>query len=484
MAFPTHASPITTGSDSATATTRSVTLPTFSAGDRIIVIANVRDAGTASISTAGWTQLENLTDQATASMRFIAYYRDMQAGDASTITLINAVSAKAAWALIKFSAGTFDSGVGPYHANATGSSATPDPPNVAPGAGALDFTWIAAFGQLQQSSTISVYPLTGDNTLVSTSGGSGTTGCHVGFCDQDINASSENPGTFTSSLSGHWVALTIGVAPAAAGGTTTVTVDVPGAVTWTGSAITLVTSIQPTAGAVVWTGSSVGLTTKIQPTAGAIQWAGSTVGLTTSIAPTAGAVTWNGQTLGLASTIGQTAGNVTWSGATDIILTGLGGTIVQVTVPGAISWTGQSVSLTLKLQPTAGGVTWTGSALGLKISIQTVPGAIVWTGSTVATVRGIVPIAGSVTWAGQILPLKFSVGISAGQIIWAGATLDLHDSGSLVGMGVPVLDPQAVLTGTEGQGFTTGLEGKAQQTGTEGQAFTTGTDGKAVLQGG
>lgn len=214
MTFPTHGAPTATA-DAAGTTSHTINLPAFSTGDRIIVISYNRDPGSYTLPAA-WTQLESLNDPATSTHRFIAYYRDMQAGDASTVVGTSAVSAKAASTATKFTAGTFDSGVGPYHASTNGTSATPDPPNLAPGVGALDFTWVAAFGENQQNTTISVYPLTGNNTRVPTTGGAGTTGGIQGYCDQDINAASQNPGTFTSSFNSKWTVVTLAVAPVTA----------------------------------------------------------------------------------------------------------------------------------------------------------------------------------------------------------------------------------------------------------------------------
>jgi hypothetical protein len=173
-------------------------------------------------------------------------------------------------------------------------------------------------------------------------------------------------------------------------GSVTITVDTPGAITFTGQSLGLNTSIAPTAGAITWTGQTIGLTNTVTPTAGAITWSGQTIGLTTSVSPTAGAITWTGQALGLKTSIGVAPGAILWQGAADIVL--LSGTVISVTVPGAITWTGQAIGLKISVVPTAGAITFTGQSLPLKfVTLITTSGQITWTGSDV-TASGVPPI--------------------------------------------------------------------------------------------
>lgn len=168
---------------------------------------------------------------------------------------------------------------------------------------------------------------------------------------------------------------------------------------------------------------------------------------------------WNtGEDLAVAAS--WATSSILRAAAVEIKAAAAAATSVNVDTPGAVTWTGQAVGLTTSIGVTAGAVTWAGQTTGLKVSIQPTAGAVVWTGSSVALVRGIVPIAGSVTYAGQVLPLRFTVGVAAGQIAWNGSTVTLIGP-PVPGVGLPVENPQAILIGTEGQGFVTGLEGKA-----------------------
>ena len=165
---------------------------------------------------------------------------------------------------------------------------------------------------------------------------------------------------------------------------TTITVDTPGAITFTGQSVTLA------------------YTEAVSP--GAVSWSGQTgIGLIHSFPLTAGAVTWTGQSVPLVQKQVVSAGAVTWAGATDITLsvTG-GGTIVSVTTPGAVTWTGSSVTLAYKIGITAGAITWTGQDLGV--------------------VHGLPVTAGALTWTGQSIALNYTIGITAGAVTWQGST--------------------------------------------------------------
>lgn len=92
-----------------------------------------------------------------------------------------------------------------------GSSQFPDPPNLNASWGAADNLWFASCG-VDTSRTISVYPYP-DNQTADVSGGSG--GATLGLCTKNLNASSDNPGTFTISASDDWAVETVVVRPAA-----------------------------------------------------------------------------------------------------------------------------------------------------------------------------------------------------------------------------------------------------------------------------
>jgi hypothetical protein len=101
-------------------------------------------------------------------------------------------------------------GGGAVIALSSGTSSTPDPPDLNPATWGTDDTlWIAACA-VDTSRTISVYPLADLNTA-DVSGGS--TGATLGICMKNDAVESLNPGTFTISTSDEWAAATIGIRP-------------------------------------------------------------------------------------------------------------------------------------------------------------------------------------------------------------------------------------------------------------------------------
>src|SRR5574337_236044 len=96
---------------------------------------------------------------------------------------------------------------------ATGSSSTtPDPPNLN-ATTAKDYLW-CVYATGSTNSSVSAYP-TNYSTGHSSNGNSSPAFCCASAI-RSLNASSENPGTFTFSASGNWGAKTFAIAPAAA----------------------------------------------------------------------------------------------------------------------------------------------------------------------------------------------------------------------------------------------------------------------------
>jgi hypothetical protein len=107
-----------------------------------------------------------------------------------------------------------DSGTAPeISTGATGASANPDPDSLTPTGGAKDYLWLAIYGADDEQTT-SAYP-TNYTDGISENSSSGSFGSTVGSARRQLNAVSENPGTFTMSVSNQWAAATIAVHPTA-----------------------------------------------------------------------------------------------------------------------------------------------------------------------------------------------------------------------------------------------------------------------------
>ncbi len=96
---------------------------------------------------------------------------------------------------------------------ATGNSTAPNPDSLTPTGGAKDYLWFAVEGNDDGRDPASAYPgsYTGGQTMAS--GGSG--GTNVAVARRELNAVSEDPGTFTIP-SETWVACTVAVHPSTA----------------------------------------------------------------------------------------------------------------------------------------------------------------------------------------------------------------------------------------------------------------------------
>jgi hypothetical protein len=102
----------------------------------------------------------------------------------------------------------------PEVATSSVQTANPDPPNLTPfGLGAAeDILWFASVVADNVAVTVDGYPAN-----YTTGQSSQATGDHVGAIARDeVNATSENPGTFTLSADEQSVATTLAVRPAAA----------------------------------------------------------------------------------------------------------------------------------------------------------------------------------------------------------------------------------------------------------------------------
>jgi PKD repeat protein len=97
----------------------------------------------------------------------------------------------------------------PEAATVTGSSQNPNPPNLAPSWGAGDTLWFAACGYDQGQRTVTAYPANYTNGQNDRS--NNNQGCGVGTAIRQLNAASENPGTFTLSAAEQWIAATVAI---------------------------------------------------------------------------------------------------------------------------------------------------------------------------------------------------------------------------------------------------------------------------------
>lgn len=219
MAFPVVEEITATEFDSDT-TTHAVNLPaTVNAGDLLILLAGFEyQATNATTSGPGgsWVEIYNYR---TNNSRTVAYGL-VAAGteDGGTASVNTSANVYGVAHVYRIRQGTWEgTSVAANVASATtsGSSSDPDPPNLAPSWGAADTLWIA-WASGNNNTTVSSYPSSYTNGTSAM--GNGALSYVLGAtARRELNAASENPGTFNyASNPSSWNATTIAIQPAAA----------------------------------------------------------------------------------------------------------------------------------------------------------------------------------------------------------------------------------------------------------------------------
>lgn len=117
------------------------------------------------------------------------------------------------WAARTWRISGMDIALAPQAAAAVGLSATPDPQAVTPTWGLKETLWISLFGQ-DGAGTVSAFPAQySGNTHGDNSGGAAAQGVVHGAAERSLLATTDNPGTFTASVSEDWRAVTVAIAP-------------------------------------------------------------------------------------------------------------------------------------------------------------------------------------------------------------------------------------------------------------------------------
>ena len=212
---------VRTENESATATAGTshvVNLPSgIVAGDLILVLMNVGSTAATINALTGWTEL---LDEGVASGLYIAY-RLADGTEGATITLTSSASTRDATITLRIANAQDPAVQAPQiGTTATGTSVSPDPPNVTPTGGAKDYLAVALFGNAGEEADDDTWANTPPaNYLPSPpfQKACGTTGVNLGgviaAAYRSFNASAEDPGTFNQDASLAWRAQTIIVHP-------------------------------------------------------------------------------------------------------------------------------------------------------------------------------------------------------------------------------------------------------------------------------
>jgi hypothetical protein len=210
MAFPQIAT-ASEGNSGGTASSLTVTLPTgIASGDLIVVEVSI-DGTTAATWPSGWTQLYAANTGPVARIEVRYRVADGTEGSSISVTTASTESTYIARRITGHNSAIEAAGT----PNTSAGSTTPDPPSFTPSWTQGDTLWIAActYRSFGGGNGLTAYPSNYslsqlDHDVGATAGGYGVGG---GSAARELNAVTENPGTFTQSLGEGWVANTYAI---------------------------------------------------------------------------------------------------------------------------------------------------------------------------------------------------------------------------------------------------------------------------------
>lgn len=205
MAFPSVSS--TNSSTQVATTTHTVSLPASIVAGNLLVVFFENEDDTVVSTPAGWSLLKSLLEASGATNKLTVFYKTASGAEGATLSVTTStsrVSSHASYQITGFS-GTPEVSTG-----ATGTTGSPDPDSLTPSGGAKDYLWIAVGGS--RNNTFTAYPANYSGSQLTRTITGALGGCSIGVATRNLNATSEDPGTFTAT-SNFWVACTIAISP-------------------------------------------------------------------------------------------------------------------------------------------------------------------------------------------------------------------------------------------------------------------------------
>lgn len=213
MAFPTRAA-TATSLQSSLVTSHVISLPTgIVSGDLLIPVIGFGAGGKGPSWPAGYTVFANPGGNDVAN----AARRVADGTEGSTIT-VTTTSGEQSVHISQRITGAATAGTILEDAEATGGGDNPNPPNLAPSGGSKEYLWIELCGGIGTFANFRLGASPSTNYTGAVRNPSNN--IDMGTAYRQLEASSENPGTWSSTGAGFggWAAVTIAVWPAAAGG--------------------------------------------------------------------------------------------------------------------------------------------------------------------------------------------------------------------------------------------------------------------------
>lgn len=226
MAFPAFSTSIDTDF-AASVTSMAVNMPaTVNAGDRLIALVHVRNAGTWNTIPTGWSKI---AEQAGGgAVGELSIFEKVAIGneDGTTATWITSASTTGAWKVLRIT-GAHASTASEVTAT-SGDATAANPPSETASWGSADNLFIAVAGHSASSAAAwSAAPTNYSNFAINGASSGGSAVC-VAFGTRQLANATDDPGTFTVSGSNRWWgAATIVVRPGASNTAPTVALNTP-----------------------------------------------------------------------------------------------------------------------------------------------------------------------------------------------------------------------------------------------------------------
>ena len=215
MASPTVAATNTSVDDNDN-TDHVVSLPTGIVSGNLLIVVFALDGGNNNNVTfpAGWTGA--LLIELGSAIGLWWGWREADGTEGGTITCTTGFSRRSAHTAYRITGHEDPATQAPEASTgATGFDTAPNPDSLTPTGGAKDYLWLAGHAH-DANKTTTVFPTNYSNGISTEGADAASAG--VGSAERQLNAASENPGTFTISASEQWAAGTIAVHPAGAAG--------------------------------------------------------------------------------------------------------------------------------------------------------------------------------------------------------------------------------------------------------------------------
>lgn len=206
MTFPQVAA-VNGGKDSEDVTEHTVNLPGGIQAEDLLLVFFATDGAPTITFPNGWVR--RISHSSGTSVRLAAAYKIADGTEGATITVTTSSAQMAAHISYRITGYT---GTPSFLSESSGGgeSVNPDPPSLSPPWEASDTLWFAACAW-DGAHYVSDYPTNYTNGYFEWISGPGA--CGVGACRRELNAESEDPGTFTISNDDQWVACTIAIRP-------------------------------------------------------------------------------------------------------------------------------------------------------------------------------------------------------------------------------------------------------------------------------